>query len=131
MKIKILKYGSFLFLAIFSFSFYFEDVAMAAIQNEKPATFTAIVCKIKELILYSVPFFVALAVVLFLVGLAKYVGNGDNEEKRTEGTKLMVYGILGLFVIVAVWGLVSIVTGTFGIKIGIPQFEGNGTTYGC
>jgi len=38
------------------------------------------------------------------------------QEKKTEGKSHIIYGIIGLFVIVAVWGLVAIIVKTFGVS---------------
>lgn len=69
------------------------------------------------------PLLISIAVIVFIVGVIKYVANGDDESKRTEGRNFMIYGIIGLFVMVSVWGLVGVLQGTFGIGTStfIPQ----------
>lgn len=57
---------------------------------------------------FVVPFLVAIALVMFLAGIVKYVASGDNEEKKDAGKGLMIFGIIALFVMVGVWGLVKI-----------------------
>ena len=57
---------------------------------------------------YVVPFLFALGLVIFLVGVVKYIKSGDNEEAREAGRGLMLFGIIALFVMTAVWGLVEI-----------------------
>lgn len=89
-----------------------------------PTKLSEFVCIIVRLIMDVIPFIFALAVFVFLAGLIKYVGNGDNEEKRSEGRSLMTYGIIGFFVMVSVWGLVGIFTGSLGMSVLIPQFNG-------
>jgi len=69
---------------------------------------------------------VALAVVFFLWGAAKFIRNAEDSGKREEGRMFMLWGIIALFVIVAVWGLVGVLANTFGIGIGQPQFPGGG-----
>ena len=56
---------------------------------------------------------VGLALLYFLVGVFKYIQSVDNEEKRKEGTAMMTYGIIALFVMVSVWGLVNVLKNTF------------------
>ena len=73
-----------------------------------------IICKIGELLNAIIPVLVALGVVYFLWGVVQYVIGGDEEAKK-KGRSRMVYGIIGLVVIVGLWGLVTIVTNTFGI----------------
>ena len=67
-----------------------------------------------------IPFLVGLALVIFLVGIVRFVGAGDNEEKRESGRGLMVFGIIALFVMVSVWGLVGILVRTFGFRFELP-----------
>lgn len=37
-----------------------------------------------------------------------------SEEKREEGKRVILYGIIGLFVMVSIWGFVNILARTFG-----------------
>ena len=75
------------------------------------------------------PVLIALAVIIFLWGVLKYIRASDNPEQRTEGRELMVYGIIAIFVMVSLWGLVNIIVDTFfdepDLTIGgenVPQF---------
>ena len=60
-----------------------------------------------------VPLLVALAVVSFVYGIIQYFLFPDNEEKRKAGKTFMFWGIVTLFVMVSIWGLVGIFSGTF------------------
>jgi len=73
-----------------------------------------------------IPMLVTLAVVIFIIGVIKYISKADEEAGRKEGKNLMIYGIIGLFVIVSIWGLVGIIQGTFGLgtNVLIPQLQG-------
>ena len=63
-----------------------------------------------------IPFIMALALLFFIWGVFKYfvLGGGD-EEKQSEGKKFMVYSIMGLVLMLAVWGIVQIVINLLGI----------------
>lgn len=63
----------------------------------------------------------SLALIYFLWGVLKYVKAGGDTAKRTEGRNVMVYGIIALFVMTAVWGLVNVVRGTFPLDDTPPQ----------
>jgi len=69
------------------------------------------------------PLLVSLAVVFFLWGVTQYVINPTSSEEREKGQQYMVWGLIGLFVIVSIWGLVSVLTNTFGISVLIPQLQ--------
>lgn len=62
---------------------------------------------------YVVPFIFALALIAFIWGVMQYYLNPENEEKRSKGKEFIVGGLIALFVMVSVWGLVNILTGTF------------------
>jgi len=59
-----------------------------------------------------------LAVIYFFWGLAQYIIKSGNEEARTEARNIMIYGIIILFVMLSVWGLVGLVGSTFGVGQG-------------
>lgn len=61
-----------------------------------------------------VPLLVALAVAAFVYGIIKFFLNPDNEEKRKQGKSYMLWGLITLFVMVSIWGLVKILSGSFG-----------------
>ena len=88
-------------------------------------TSLAIVFHLFQCILAAVlvPLLVTVAVVVFIIGILKYIAGADEAAKREEGRKFMIYGIVALFVMVSIWGLVGIIKGTFGLdnSILIPQ----------
>jgi len=55
----------------------------------------------------------SLALLYFLWGVSKYILHSGNEEKRGEGYQMMIYGVIALFVMVSVWGLVGVLSNTF------------------
>ncbi len=63
-----------------------------------------------------VPVIFALAFLVFIYGVVKYLFiSGGEETKRTEGRNFMLWGIIGMVVLFSVWGLVSILLSTLGI----------------
>ncbi len=61
---------------------------------------------------------IGLAVVLFLFGVLKYVNSGDDEGSRADARQLMIWGIVALFVMVSVTGLVQLLSSTTQIDSG-------------
>ena len=82
-----------------------------------PNNFREFVCVITNNILSPlIPILITLAVIAFFWGVAKYVIQGAHDEKsREQGKQIMLWGIVGLFVMVSVWGLVTIVKNTFNL----------------
>jgi hypothetical protein len=64
----------------------------------------------------ALPIVVALALLAFFYGLAKLIWGGP--EAVAEGKTLMIWGVVALFVMVSVWGLVRFVGDAFGIEQG-------------
>ena len=62
-----------------------------------------------------IPLIIGVALVGFLYGVAKFILCADDSSKREEGRQLMIWGVIGLFVMVSVWGIVNVVAQTFGI----------------
>jgi len=62
------------------------------------------------------PLLISMAVIVFVIGVVKYIAGADEESKRTEGRNFMIYGLVALFVMVSVWGLVGVIQGTFGLS---------------
>ena len=59
-----------------------------------------------------VPLLFALALVVFLWGVTQFIMNSADENKRAQGKQFMVWGIIGLFVMFSVWGLVLLLRNT-------------------
>jgi hypothetical protein len=69
-----------------------------------------------------VPLLIGLAVVLFIYGVLVLVFS-EGGEKKEEGKQYMIWGIVGIFVMVSVWGLVNILKSTFNLSENIPRIE--------
>ncbi len=54
---------------------------------------------------------IALAIVFFLWGVFKFIK--EDGDKKEEGRNFMFWGIVGIFVMISVWGLVNILVYTF------------------
>ncbi len=71
-----------------------------------------------------IPLIFALAMVMFVWGVVQFVINNGEEAKKAKGKEFMVWGIIGLTVMVCVWGLVAILGNTFDINTNfVPQVK--------
>lgn len=56
-----------------------------------------------------------LAIVVFLWGVVQYViGSQGDERKLQQGRQVMIWGIIGMFIMASAWGIVSILCNFFG-----------------
>ena len=64
-----------------------------------------------------VPVLFALAFIVFLWGAFQtFILGANSEDVKEKGKSLMLWGLIGFFVMVSVWGLVNILTGTVGFS---------------
>lgn len=130
---KFVVYGVFIAIVlVFSFAFIHQG-AFAQSPSGGTASFCSpfpkapfenlgqivrfAICFLVQLI---VPLVFAVALVMFLVGMLKFV-RSDQSEEKAEGRKYMLWAVIALTVMLGVWGLVKILGGTFGLKSTIPQ----------
>ncbi len=59
-----------------------------------------------------IPVLIALALVIFFWGLVKYIRSG----KAAGGKDIMIAGLVGLFIMVSVWGIIRIAQNTLGVS---------------
>jgi hypothetical protein len=77
-------------------------------------TLEGILCKIGDILNLIIPILIVLGVVFFIWGVITYVVGSDEEAKK-KGRERMIWGIIGLAVIIALWGLVTVLINTFGV----------------
>ena len=65
--------------------------------------------------------FFALALMYFIWGVLVFIKNADNETERDTGKKHMMWGIIGLFIMIGVYGIIGLITGTLGLNVPIPR----------
>ncbi|MCX6752487.1 MAG: hypothetical protein NTZ87_03240 [Candidatus Nomurabacteria bacterium] len=69
-------------------------------------------------------FLFALALVYFLYGLFEFIANGANDEKKTTGKSHMLWGIVGLTIMMGVWAILGIILNTLNIQDQIKPEQG-------
>lgn len=62
--------------------------------------------------------FITLAIVVFFWGLIMYLWNVD--EKKQEGLSIMLWGVIAIFVMVSIWGIVRLLQQTFKVTSTAP-----------
>ncbi len=84
---------------------------------------------IARLVNLALPLVVALALLGFFYGLMKFIFAKGDDAARKEARQTMIWGIIALFVMVSVWGLVGFLGNALGIQQGqnsgnIPKVQG-------
>ena len=60
-------------------------------------------------------FMIGLATVYFLWGVVEYLIHGDEADARATGTQHMIWGVVGLAIMIGVFGIIGIIERTIGI----------------
>jgi len=99
-------------------------------------TFEGIAFRILDILDLVIPILFAIATIVFFWGIILYITSGGDEEKRKEGRGFIIYGLIGLFVMVAVWGIVNVLVGFFDLESiraprlpDLPGYNGPGGQY--
>ena len=90
-----------------------------------PSTIENLTCLLKKgsalLVGAVVPLIFALAMFAFIWGVVNYVLNPENSSEKEEGQKFMLWGIIALFVMISIWGILVILENNFNAP-GVGQF---------
>lgn len=128
------KYPSVIFvffLLIYSTLPYVANAASASLTwmsscPPTPQNFRDFICISLKLVRLTVIYAASSAVLAFIWGLSKFILASGSEEKIADGKWIMKWGVIGLFFMFSVWGVVQVVAtgilgpGYFGIPL-LPQ----------
>jgi len=73
-----------------------------------------LICLVSSL----VPLLVSIAILVFFWGMVKFIAHADDEKAVTEGRQLMIWGLVGIFVIIALWSIVGYIQESLGLDVG-------------
>jgi len=68
-----------------------------------------------SLVSYSIILLAGVALLVFFWGLAKFIFYAGSTEKKDESKNIMFWGIISLFVMISVWGIVYFFQRSFGL----------------
>lgn len=59
------------------------------------------------LITILLPIFAGVALLFFIWGLATFILHADDTDAHEEGKKKMFWGVIALFVMISIWGIIG------------------------
>lgn len=81
--------------------------------------------KINNAVFYPlIIFLTALAFLLFLWGAFRFVWSANESSSRENGRRHMMFGIIGLLIMVSAWAILEITANTF--DLGVPSMDSCG-----
>ncbi|HXK39921.1 MAG TPA: hypothetical protein VJ837_03740 [Candidatus Paceibacterota bacterium] len=63
------------------------------------------------------------AFVVFSWGLAVFIKNKDSDEGRETGKRTIIWGIVGMFIMASVFGIINVIAGTLGVKVPVDDSQ--------
>jgi len=96
---------------------------------------TGILTQVTGILGLLTPIIFAIAILYFFWGLAKFIMAAGDDDARAAGKKIMLWGVVALFVMTSVYGLVKLLGNVVGVGQGgtivlpaIPESTDSGGT---
>jgi len=93
-----------------------------------PKDLTDIIRLFTDIGLVVIPFMGAVAFLAFVWGAARFIRSAGNEKEIKDSKNLLIWGIIGLLVLIAIWGIIFFLQKELGFDRGdlfIPQIKLN------
>lgn len=87
----------------------------AAASSHQPDDFKDMVWSLTDFVLKLVPILAGVALLLFFWGLVEYVFAAGDQQVIEDSRQRIVWGIVGLFTIGAIWGIVKFLGGALSV----------------
>ena len=82
----------------------------------KIKTFEGVLGRITSLVNSVIPFIVGLTVFVIIWGIFLYVAKAGEEEKRAQARQFILWGVIGVFFMLSIWGFVNILLNSFDLE---------------
>ena len=70
---------------------------------------------IQRLVSIAMPIIAGLALLGFFWGLVQYIFSAGDDTKKEKGQQHMIWGVIGLFVMMSVFGIMQLIINTLGV----------------
>lgn len=119
MKQKIL-------ITTFSFASFFSGAGVLFAQPNNPganqvSTLGDLMLLAMNIFNILIPVLISAAVVWFIISVLQYIFR-DSDEAKSKAKNNMIWGIIGIFVMVSVWGLVNVLVNTTNLDNSAPNY---------
>lgn len=115
---KIIALGTVMFAPVFA---YAQTTSSTRNVNE-------LITFLTQLLSTAVGLILAAAVVYFLWSVFKFVTSAGDEEARAKGQQGIIWGLIGIAVMVSIYGLVNFFTASTGLggqaPLNVPSLPG-------
>ncbi|NCN08187.1 hypothetical protein GW944_01270 [Candidatus Parcubacteria bacterium] len=103
---------------------FFIAISIPTIAFAAVSTFLDLILATTSLINTLIPVAFVFALLFFMWGITKFIFKAGDESAKTEGKNIMIWGVIALFVISSIWGIVKFIQfsifGNTGVDIILP-----------
>lgn len=81
-------------------------------------TINELIARVNEVIINpTIALLFVVASVVFVWGLVQFIAQTESEEDRAKGKRKIVWGLIGMFIMFSVFGIMRLLLNTFGIPV--------------
>jgi len=88
-------------------------LAPSAAMAQPPENFAALVGVLVGILNAVIPIIFGVALLAVLWAGAQMILNSDNPQKRADGRRTILWGVIVLVIMISMWGLVNLIADTF------------------
>ena len=55
---------------------------------------------------------ISISVLVFVYGAVEFIAGADNDQKRSDGKRHLIWGVIGIFIMVSVFGILNVLVRT-------------------
>lgn len=98
---------------------------MIAEAVTKPTDFKEFIEIFTDIGLAVIPFLGTVAFLIFILGVARFIKSTGSDKEIKDSKNLLIWGIIGIFIMVTIWGIIAFLRSEFGFTggVGIPQIS--------
>jgi hypothetical protein len=101
---------------------YLKEIALSSIATLAfpmlalaAPTFSALILQIQGWLTSIITLLFVLVTLYFIWGVVQYVKAAGDDKAIATGKQHMIYGVIGMAVMAAVWGIVNVLVQSFGV----------------
>lgn len=97
---------------------YWELLALSLLPSfthAAPVTLGSMINAVTNVFKRFIPILLSLAVLVFFWGLVKFINHADDEKELEDGKQLMIWGMISLFVMIALWSIIGWIQSNLGL----------------
>ncbi len=85
-----------------------------------PDNLTGVIEMFTDIGLKLIPFLAAIAFLVFVWGVGRFIRASGSGKDLGESKNILIWGVIGLFVLVTIWGIIAFLRSEFGFSGGTP-----------